>query len=84
MNTMPAIGSRVKYKATVCERVRCCAGIVVAHYPRHGEICHDFETGEDYVSPDHVGVRVDKPLPDWWAYPDTDRFAPDITDLEIE
>ena len=70
MKKMPKIGTRVKYsRRTFCGEMRECSGIVVSHYPGYDE-------GES----DHVGVKV-WPLPEWWPYPDTDLFAPDIADL---
>jgi len=80
MKTMPKIGTKVLYRSIVCGKARECSGVVVAHYPGYGEECRDEETGETWISPDHVGVKVDS-IPDWWAYPGTDRFAPDIAEL---
>lgn len=80
MKTMPKIGTRVAYRSSVAGRVRECSGVVVAHYPGYGEKCRDEETGETWISPDHAGVKVDV-IPEWWPYPDTDRFAPDIAEL---
>ena len=81
MKTLPKIGSRVKYRATVADRMHECTGVVVAHYPGYGERCRNEETGETWIRPDHAAVKVDQPLPKWWPYPDTDRFAPDIAEL---
>lgn len=81
MKTMPAIGTKVHYRASVAGRVRECSGVVVAHYPGHGEKCRDPETGEMYVLPDHVAIKVDS-IPAWWPYTDTDQFAPDIAELK--
>lgn len=81
MKTMPAIGTRVKFRheSKWCG-VRECTGTVMAQY-RGGERCRDHETGEWYTTPDHVGVKVDE-IPKWWPYPGKDRFAPDISELE--
>jgi hypothetical protein len=74
MQTMPAIGARVRYKSGERE----CTGIVHAHYPAF-----------DGQETDAAGVTVDEPLPDWWPY-DRDpagrwfrKFAPDIEALEL-
>lgn len=85
MNELPPIGSRVVYtrKATGYLSPATCRGEVVAHY-RGGDRHNDPETGEDYVTPDHVGIRVDKPLPAWWPYIGSDRFAPSIDEIEPE
>ena len=80
MKTMPKIGTIVSYRSVVCGMVRECSGVVVAHYPGYGEKCRDDETGETWISPDHVGVKVDS-IPEWWPYTYTDRFAPDIAEL---
>lgn len=68
MKHMPKIGARVQF-ADERHPERTCAGTVVKQYP-----------GDD-TSFDHAAVRVDAPLPGWWAYPDTDVFAPEIGEL---
>ena len=83
MKTLPAIGSRVRYRSRInWEKPRVCVGVVVKHY-LGGDEGYDEETGEHYVTPHHVAVQVDKPLPKWWAYGERDRFAPDIAEVEI-
>jgi hypothetical protein len=74
------IGSRVRYFSQGIER-REVTGTVVAHYPG-GDKCVDEESGEHYITDDHVGVRVDA-IPDWWAYGTHDRFAPIADELEL-
>lgn len=81
MKAMPKIGARVAYKSTLCGEVRECTGVVVAQYPGYGEKHCNEETGEIWISADHVGVKVDQ-LPKWWGRPG-DRFAPDIADLKL-
>jgi hypothetical protein len=76
---MQPIGSRVRYRSGK----RTCTGTVVAHYPGHGERHRDPETGRMYTTPDHIGVRVDAPLPSWWSYQGTDRFAPEARECEV-
>jgi hypothetical protein len=80
--SMPPIGARVRYQ---CPRdpERTCTGTVVKHYPGYGEKHRDAETGEIYTSPDHVAIQVDKPLPPWWGYIGTDRFAPEASECEV-
>lgn len=81
MNTLPPIGARVKYRhESKYIGLRECTGEVVKHYP--GYEYRDNETGEINVVPDHVSIRVDA-IPDWWPYPDTDRFAPSIDEVEL-
>ncbi len=81
---MPSIGTRVRYerKKTAYLTERSCVGTVVAQY-RGGYPCHNEETGERWVTPDAVAVKVDAPLPAWWPYNGTDRFAPDVDELEV-
>ena len=80
---MPSIGTRVSYrrKASGYLTERTCTGTVVAQY-RGGVKYRDPETGEEYTTPDAVAVKVDAPLPSWWPYPNTDRFAPDVAELQ--
>lgn len=80
---MPPIGLRVRYTspATDYREARTCDGVVVAQY-RGGERLTDGETGEEYIAPDHVGMKVDQPLPSWWPYSGTDRFAPELAEIE--
>ncbi len=80
MNSLPKIGTRVKYQ-NERDVNRACTGTVVATYPGYRERCTDPETGETWITKDHVGVRVDKPLPSWWAYIGTDRFAPSVDEI---
>lgn len=86
METMPALNVRVTYrsKATTHSVIRTCRGVVVAHYPSDSVVHTDPESGENYIEPHHVGVKVDAPLPDWWPYQNTDVFAPEIGELELE
>lgn len=83
---MPGLNVRVLYRSKATEQspTRTCAGIVVAHYPSDGMVRTDPESGEEYITPHHVAVQVDAPLPDWWHYKNTDTFAPEIGDLELE
>lgn len=80
MKAMPKIGTKVFYRSIVGKNVRECSGVVVAQYPGYGEKNFDEETGETWISPDHAGIKIDS-IPEWWPYPGTDRFAPDITEL---
>jgi len=68
MKRMPHIGDRVIYRSRR-HGDRTVTGTVAAQYP-------EFPGGP----PDAAGVRVDT-IPDWWPYPDTDGFAPDIAEL---
>lgn len=80
MKTLPAIGKRVTYRRA--DGARTCTGTVMAHY-RGGDKHTDPETGARYTTPDHVGIKVDAPLPTWWPYGGTDRFAPAIDEVTI-
>lgn len=80
MNTLPAIGSRVRYVDPDGARTPVI-GIVVKQYPSDGLLNTNEETGEKWVSSHAVAVKVDE-LPAWWPYPGTDRFAPSIDTLE--
>ncbi len=82
MKTLPPIGTRVTYrrKATAHLTARTCTGTVVAHY-KGGDKHTDEETGEEWTTPDHAAIQVDSPLPEWWPYLGTDRFAPPIAEI---
>jgi methyl coenzyme M reductase gamma subunit len=80
MKTLPAIGTRVNYHSSH-DRGRKCSGIVMAHYLERK--WRDEDTGEIIHRPHHVGIKVDAPLPSWWPYPDTDRFAPSILEVSL-
>lgn len=78
---MPEIGTRVKYHRPATQHIeaRECTGTVMAHY-RGGDKCEDKETGETWITSDHVGIKVDS-IPEWWPYNGSDRFAPSIEEL---
>jgi hypothetical protein len=77
------IGSRVSYYTkTSWGQVREATGTVVKHYPGYGEVHEDEETGERWVTPDHLSIKVDA-IPPWWPYPGTDRFAPGCEDCTL-
>ncbi len=85
MKNLPPIGSRVRYTripSTYLMEPRSCLGVVTKHYIG-GEKGWDEETQTHYTCPDHVAIRVDKPLPDWWPYIGTDLFAPDVAEVEV-
>ena len=65
------IGDRIRYR----EGRRQCHGVIYAIYP--SDRYRDADTGEMAETPEHIGVQVDKPLPRWWNWSDTDRFAPE-------
>ena len=81
MKTLPAIGARVLYTPERgSHRKEKVTGTVLRLYPGYGEKNVDPETGEEWITPDHVCMKVDK-LPTWWAYEGTDLFAPAISTL---
>jgi len=51
----------------------------MAHYP--GRTWRDDDSGEVIHRPAHVGIKVDAPLPPWWPYVGTDRFAPSVEEV---
>jgi hypothetical protein len=77
MKQAPKIGTAVEYR----KGSRHCSGVVVAIYPG-GEEHEDEETGERWVSETHIAIKVDAPLPAWWPYLGTDRFAPPISEIK--
>ena len=93
MKTVPKIGQRVRYwSQNEYERdPRVCTGIVTKIYPTHD---YDFDDDDEPIINTerlrpfrdwHAAVKVDRPLPAWWAYgQDKDEFAPCIVDLENE
>lgn len=84
MNKCPKIGTRVQLKPS--HRFGAVTGVVMAIYPTHDD---HWNEDTDVITngplrPEsqwHVGVKVDKPLPSTWSYPDTDRFAPEVSEL---
>lgn len=88
MDRMPEIGERVKYKGSSV--VGPCVGVVRAIYPSHvpapGQ--DEDDDGCRYVQglfdPEHwsVAVEVEGELPELFVYPNTNRFAPTISDIE--
>jgi hypothetical protein len=70
MTQMPEIGTRVRYRAKFLGEVREVTGTVVKQWPKAPGLRRT----------DSASVKVDA-IPDWWPYPHTDRFAPDISDL---
>lgn len=80
MERVPAIGQRVRYCSHDLEEYegepRVCTGIVVAVYESWDE-GNRLEPESEWS----VGVRVDS-RPSWWGYPNTDRFAPQVSELE--
>lgn len=88
MQSLPEIGTRVRYRSARLAG-RECVGTVRRLYP--GDRCVD--DNPDIIRPVRVGdpewaeywsasVEVDEPLPDWWQYAGTSRFAPSIAELE--
>ncbi len=69
MNEIPEIEARVKYTGA-SEMFSGAIGVVTAIY-------HPFE--DEGVS---VGVEVEGELPEYWPYSGTNRFAPDIEEIE--
>lgn len=81
MKVLPEIGSRVHYRGVLDwgygTRIEECNGVVVAHYAAYDDT-------DLHVLPQsewNVAVEVDEPLPDWWNWPGTRRFAPAVAEL---
>lgn len=80
MNKAPAIGSRVRFVGSLVNGP--CIGVVLKHYPQdryddYGEII------PGKVAPEREWSIAMKPdaLPEKWAYPGCDTFAPRVCDL---
>ena len=74
-------GDRVRFtRADKPERT--CTGTIIKILPgfteRYQEPPH-----EKYTVPNSAIVEVMNPVPDWWAYPNSRTFAPDLADLEL-
>lgn len=76
MKTMPEIGTRVRFtRADKPERT--ITGTVTEQWPSYS-----FHVdGKKVTADDAASVTVDS-IPDWWAYPNSDTFAPSIDELE--
>jgi hypothetical protein len=92
MRKAPKIGQRVVYRETIgkgepWEEVRTCTGTVTKIYQKHDDV---FDDDGDFVRAGQVlpsaqwkaAVRVDRPLPKWWAYGEMDQFAPGVAELQ--
>lgn len=93
MKRLPQIGERVRFRSArlrpAPDKDRECLGTVRKLYP--GDRCD--EDDPDIIRPVAVGdpdweaywcasVEVDDPLPEWWCYSGTNRFAPSLNELE--
>ncbi len=90
MKRLPKIGERVRYshQSEWDREPRVCTGTVEKIYTGYD---YDFDDddepilGTERVRPItewHITVRVDRPLPKWWAYGDAQpRFCPDLASL---
>lgn len=88
MQTLPEVGQRVRYQS---ERrpERTCMGTVRRLYPGDRTLDDEGETIEavrvgdpEWAEYWSAAVEVDEPLPDWWQYAGTNKFAPAISELE--
>jgi hypothetical protein len=84
MNRLPKIGERVRYHSVSEWWDRTCTGTVTKHYPGYeGDSLRTIPVGApEWNEHWSAAVKVDAPLPEWWAYPGTDQFAPSIKELE--
>jgi hypothetical protein len=84
MDRLPEIGERVRYHSVSEYWDRECFGTVRKHYPGYyGDSLGQRPIGsKDWGEHWSASVEVDEPLPDWWQYPGTNRFAPSIAELE--
>ena len=76
MKTMPEIGTRVRY-IREDKPERTITGTVTEQWPSYSF----HVAGEKVTTHDAASVKVDS-IPSWWAYQDTDIFAPSIDELE--
>jgi hypothetical protein len=96
MKTLPEIGARVRYQSERSPE-RVCFGTVRRIYPGDRWIGDNEEeddeegrivavrVGEDgWAEYWSAAVEVDEPLPEWWQYSGTNRFAPAISELQPE
>lgn len=83
MNRLPAVGERVRYRKETEWWTRECTGTVRKLYPGYyGESLRVRDVGSrDWADHWSASVEVDEPLPDWWPYARSNRFAPAIGDL---
>lgn len=95
MDRLPNIGERVRFRSTRLREwekdARECTGAVRRVYP--GSRCVDPDDEDSAIVDVPVGapgwteswqvsMEVDEPLPAWWQYAGTNRFAPNIAELE--
>jgi len=82
MRDMINKGARVKYIGTETSDIfKGITGVVVEQY-YGGDEELDEETGETYITPHCVAVKVDT-IPHGWPYPGYDSFAPSVEELEV-
>jgi hypothetical protein len=92
MKKAPKIGDRVSYSSDYLieyeKEPRVCTGVVTKIYPHYNDV---FDRDGEFVRrgpvlPEDqwkVAVKVDRPLPKWWAYgQETDQFCPDVAEVE--
>lgn len=86
MKRAPKIGDRVRYQSALFPTERVASGTVVKLYQKHDDVFDDdgeFIRRGPLLPPDKwkATVKVDQ-IPKWWPYPNTDRFCPDVAELE--
>ncbi|MCK5020140.1 MAG: hypothetical protein KAS32_24090 [Candidatus Peribacteraceae bacterium] len=79
METIPEIGTHVRYHHKNEYHDRSCTGVVNGYY--HGYMGYDEDTEEEFEVEPHICVRVHN-IPDWWNWPDKNCFAPSMFDIE--
>ena len=82
MKRLPEIGERVRYRSRTEWWDRECSGTVRKIYEGYygnGRACP--VGARSWTEHWSAGVEVDSPLPEWWPYPNTNRFAPAISNL---
>ena len=84
MKDLPGIGSKVRYTCPVKNssgvliRKDSCDGVVIGHFPGYS----DQIDGRLEIIPDYVLMKVNK-LPPWWDRPNTNKFAPEVSEIEL-
>lgn len=81
MRKAPKIGQRVRYCSHELEEYegapRVVTGTVMKIYESWTERTLKLEPESKWSA----AVKVDE-IPSWWAYPHTDRFAPQVSELK--
>lgn len=84
MNRLPRLGERVRYTpGSESHRKEPCTGTVLKIWKNYEWDAENEREGPLLpIAEWQVTMKVDQPLPSWWAYgPETTRFCPEVKDL---